>query len=141
MYNVVTFFNYERQKMKLTQVKSFAVFAVFNGLFAYSVYAGAIQGVKGWGNIAIFITCIMFLVGLILFLSREDHKALREYVQTQSGKFEMPPLLDAVVDFTLVGVLLFHGWFVTATLLFFSWAFMASFKSAVKSYVFNVLKS
>lgn len=127
--------------MNLTKFKSLIKYTAINSLYAYSVYAGVIQGVEGWANIAKFLTIVTFITGLMLFIAKNEAKVLESYLRSTEDRVKIPAFIDVTFDLAIVGVFLFNGWIVYGTLAFLTLIFLTVFKSNAREYVFEALKA
>jgi hypothetical protein len=114
-------------------------YLVQNGLFAYSIYAGVILGVKGWENIAKFIIIAMFIVGVLIFIGRNSVEVLTSYAEKNTRV--VPLWIDGVFDLVIGGVLIYNSWLWLAVMYLFTSMSIRILDSNSKEHVLKVLKS
>lgn len=113
--------------------------ATWNGIFAYSVYAGVVMNNKGWANVATAIIAFMGVIGVMLFLASSNKQVLKSYVE--NNQRVVPLWFDGYFDVLIAGVLVYHSWFWSAGLLLFSMAAVRLIDSNAKEYTLESLKS
>lgn len=86
-------------------VKYFAL----NGVFAYAVYAGVLNGQEGWANIVKFLTIVMFVIGILAVIGKEQ--AAQELAKKKQKLRTIPVNIDIIYDFAITFVFAYVGWF------------------------------
>lgn len=110
-----------------------------NGLFAYSIYAGVILGVKGWENIAKFIIIAMFIIGVLIFIGRNSVEVLTSYAEKNTRI--IPLWIDGIFDLVIGGILIYNSWLWLGTMYLFTSMSIRILDSNSKEHVLKVLKS
>lgn len=77
-----------------------------NSVFAYALYAGVYGQSAGWGNIALFMTVFIFVVG-ILSCTESAKKGL---VEKEDFVRTVPASFDMFVTLAFTGVFVYAGW-------------------------------
>lgn len=85
-------------------------YIVINLIFVVSIYYGAVEGVAGAENLALFITWIMIIISP-LFLVDEviESKEIREILQNPI----VPRWFDVALDLSILGAFIYYGWIIT----------------------------
>lgn len=92
-------------------MKKVAKYVAFNGLFAYALYAGVVNGADGWANVVKFFTWLIFIVGMFALADT----AKEEFAKKPDPR-TVPNWFDYIVDIIIAGVFAFNGWFFYATI-------------------------
>jgi hypothetical protein len=118
---------------------STAKYLAWNGVFAYSIYAGVILKDTGWANIATFLIIAMFILGVLIFIASNNEKVLETY--TENNKRVVPIYIDGIFDVIVGGVLIYYGWLWLGSMYLFASFATRLLHNNAKEHTLKLLKS
>lgn len=113
-------------------------YLVLNSVFAYAIYAGVINNVSGWANIAKFMIIAMFIIGLMIFFLQTNKDVLKSYTENSHNRI-IPKWVDRTFDGIVLGVLVYYGWIWYGAMFLFSGISMFLLDSNAKAHVLSTL--
>jgi hypothetical protein len=114
-------------------------YLAWNGIFAYSIYAGVILKDTGWANIATFVIVAVFILGVLIFIANNNEKVLETYIEHNSRV--VPLWVDGVFDVIVGAVLIYHSWLWLGTMYLFASFATRLLDSNAKEHTLKLLKS